>query len=569
MVERAVANTKNHKQIFSFDGENEDNSWTGHAHEKHDNITGPYHVSFETAIVFHEQQLRISVDAKDRIDVSIVTWVKFIIVLEILKEPQSTRGNTLTSPRELGDRAREECAYSDLGNAFRNLGDFKRAIEYHIRHLTIAKEKGDKIEEGVAYCNLGNAYHSLGDYQQAEEYQKRHHRMAKDLGDRNGEGKAYCNLGNLYHSIGAYKQVEMFHRDHLSIAKELDDRIGEGNAYGNLGIVYNSLADFEQAVACHEKHLRIAKEMEDRTGEGRAYGNLGTMYSLLGKFEQAIECHELQLNFAKKVGDKVGEANACYSLGCDFECLGSFNKAKDYYQSSVKLNNATRTFLQSEDDWKISFRVLCHDTYTALLRVLLNLQEIEEALATAEQGRAQALLDLMNLQYGNTTEQSHDSFEPQLVISSILRNTDTRIVFIALQRKTINFWVLYKDNQIHHRHKALEDGCSHKDASSPLEYLIKNAFRENAISLRVNCDDRSLDKLRGCFSASKETSQVAESSTTSTNCTNKSLRCLYDTVIDPIADLLPGEEVVITPDGPLCLAPFSALICRPRVAALK
>lgn len=68
-------------------------------------------------------------------------------------------------------------------------------------------------------------------------------------------------------------------------------------------------------------------------------------------------------NFAKKVGDIVGEGNACYSLGCDFECLGSFNKAKDYHQSSVKLNNATRTLLQSEDDWKISFRV-CVTTHT-------------------------------------------------------------------------------------------------------------------------------------------------------------------------------------------------------------
>ena len=65
MVERAAANTKNKKQIFSFDGENEDNSWTGHANEKRD-ITGPYHVSFETAIKFHEQQLRISVDAMER-----------------------------------------------------------------------------------------------------------------------------------------------------------------------------------------------------------------------------------------------------------------------------------------------------------------------------------------------------------------------------------------------------------------------------------------------------------------------------------------------------------------------
>ena len=178
------------------------------------------------------------------------------------------------------------------------------------------------------------------------------------------------------------------------------------------------------------------------------------------------------------------------------------------------------------------------------------------------------MLDLMNLQYGYTTEQSHDSFEPQRVISSILRNTDTRIVFIALQRKTINFWILYKDNQIHHRHKALEDECSQEDASSFLEYLIKNAFRENAISLRVNCEDRSLDKLRGCFSASKETIQVAESTTTSTSCTNK-LRCLYDTVIDLIADSLQGEEVVDHyPRWPFVLGPFFC-ICGPRVASLK
>lgn len=40
------------------------------------------------------------------------------------------------------------------------------------------------------------------------------------------------------------------------------------------------------------------------------------------------------------------------------------------------------------------------------------------------------------------------------------------------------------------------------------------------------------------------------------------MRCLYDTVIDPIADLLQGEEVVIIPDGPLSLVPFSAFVDR-------
>lgn len=129
MVERAVANTKNHKQIFSFDGENEDNSWTGHAHEKHDNITGPYHVSFETAIEFHERQLRVSVDAKDR--------------------------------------AGEGREYCNLGKIHHSFGNFERATEYQKKHLNIAKELGDRASEGCAYSDLGNAFLNLGDFKRA------------------------------------------------------------------------------------------------------------------------------------------------------------------------------------------------------------------------------------------------------------------------------------------------------------------------------------------------------------------------------------------------------------------
>ena len=63
----------------------------------------------------------------------------------------------------MGDRAGERMSYGNLGNAYRRLGDFKKAIEYHERHLKIAKEVGDRSGEGNSYCNLGNAYDILGD----------------------------------------------------------------------------------------------------------------------------------------------------------------------------------------------------------------------------------------------------------------------------------------------------------------------------------------------------------------------------------------------------------------------
>ena len=51
--------------------------------------------------------------------------------------------------------------YCILGIAYRNLGDFNKAIEYHAQHLAIAKEVRDRAGEGRAYGNLGNAHQSL------------------------------------------------------------------------------------------------------------------------------------------------------------------------------------------------------------------------------------------------------------------------------------------------------------------------------------------------------------------------------------------------------------------------
>ena len=65
---------------------------------------------------------------------------------------------------EIGDGAREGGAYGNLGNAYKSLCDFRKAIEYHEKHLKIAIEIGDVAGEGAAYGDLGNAFDSLGDF---------------------------------------------------------------------------------------------------------------------------------------------------------------------------------------------------------------------------------------------------------------------------------------------------------------------------------------------------------------------------------------------------------------------
>ena len=238
---------------------------------------------------------------------------------------------------EMDDRAGEGQAYGNLGNAYYSLGDFRKAIKYHEKQLKITIEIGDRSGEGKAYGSLGNAYDSLGDFRKAIEYHKTHLKIAIEIGRRAGEGVAYGNLGSAYRSLGDFRKAIEYHEKDLKIAREIGARAGEGEAYGNLGNVFYSLGDFRKAIEYHEKYLKIALEVGDRDGEGRAYANIGIAYRSLSDFRKAIEYQEKKLKIAIEIGDRAGEGRAYGGLGNAYCSLGDFQKAIEYHEKCLKI----------------------------------------------------------------------------------------------------------------------------------------------------------------------------------------------------------------------------------------
>jgi len=451
----------------------------------------------------------------------------------------------------VGDRAGEGVTYGNLGHAYHSLGDFKKAIEYYECHLKIAKEVGDRAGEGRSYGSLGNAYYSLGDFKKAIAYHELDLKIAKEVGDRAGEGRSYANLGRAYRSLGDFKRAIEYHECCLKFAKEVGDRAGEGRSYGNLGNVYDNLGDFKTAIKYHELDLKIAKEVRDRAGEGTSYSNLGNAYYSLGDFKKAIEYHERSLKIAKEVGDKVGEGGSYCNLGACFEFQCSLKKALDCYHSSVRLFNDLRQDLQGKDEWKISYRNVNNVVYTRLWRLILNQGDVVEALFTVEQGRAQALRDLMNSKY--ETKAPHTG---EKVTYNTLSCLPSDTVFMAVHEREIIFWIIQNGKDVQLRRKQVSDNSSKENASRLLESLTHNARDKIGVSRGVRCEDRSLDRKSGGDLSKKGYQTISQLTHSDTN----PLRTLYDVIISPIKDLIDGNELMFVPEGPLCLAPYAAFM---------
>ena len=497
---------------------------------------------FNKAIEYHERNLEIAKEVGDkaREGKSYGNLGNAYHCLGDFKKAIKYHELDLEIAKEVGDKALEGKSNGNLGNAYHCLGDFKKAIEYHGRDLEISKEIGDNVGERISYCNLGNAYQQLGDFNKAIEYHERNLEIAKEVGDKAREGKSYGNLGNAYHCLGDFEKAIKYHERDLKISKEIGDNVGEGISYCNLGNAYQQLGDFNKAIKYHEHRLEIAKEVGDKAGNGASYGNLGIAYCGLGDFKKAIEHFECGLKIAKEVGDKRREGRSYCNLSNAYQQLGDFKKAIEYYERDLEI--AKEVGLQLKDDYR-------------LWRLRLKQGDVLGALHAVEEGRAQALGDLMYSKYGNGEAYNRSQTPVKSSyhsLSCVVSNT----VFIAVDEEEIMFWVIQNNKDVELRRKEMSDCVSQEDVSTFITALYHNAREEIGLRAGVKCENRSLDE--PCDEALRSERSPCNGSRAVHSQTN--LRKFYDIIIAPIADLLHGNEVMFVPDGPFCLVPYAALV---------
>ncbi|MEZ2246892.1 tetratricopeptide repeat protein [Microcoleus sp.] len=295
--------------------------------------------------------------------------------------------------QEIHDQEGEANSLGNLGNVYRSLGEYERAIDFLKKSLAIFGKIKCRKGESYALGNLGIVYYHLEEYKQAIAFQKKSLTIKRQIKDRLGEANSLGNLGNSYCSLGQWERAISFQKKSLAICQKIKNRLGEGLCLGNLGVAYECLGKYKQAIAFQKKSLAIKRQIKDRLGEMASLGSLGNAYDELQQPEKAIKNYRDSLKIA--IPETVPAE--CFKVGHNLGNIGftqgDWQLALEGYEPAIKavelLRKGSTTDKRRQEIIKEAISV-----YANAVQCYINLKKYDKAVETADRSRSRHLADL-------------------------------------------------------------------------------------------------------------------------------------------------------------------------------
>lgn len=222
-------------------------------------------------------------------------------------------------------------AYMFKGWLEQDQSQFRRAKDNFAQSLSYLKKAGDEQGVADAYGNLGNAYLDMIEYQKSLDYQL----LALDAnqkiidGNPKGSALAAAEVGRTYalHNIGAiYAAIEMFDKaleyEYKSFVYELESKNWDGVAisYNTLATTYKQLENIDSAEYYFKKSIALfqSDKVENPFGYASALQSYATLEgSSLSKKKQKEMIQE-SLQLRRDFEDADGEARTLIGIAEDY-----------------------------------------------------------------------------------------------------------------------------------------------------------------------------------------------------------------------------------------------------------
>ena len=338
--------------------------------------------------------------------------------------------------RKLGDSVCEAKSRNDAGLANLNAGNYADAARELETAIILSTRKGDAQTSVTILNNLGNVYYYLAKYSEAL---RTYESAAQIVEKSSGEPWALAwrkltrlNLATLYQRLGNDQRAISIYHEELDNPQDLRDR-EIAHVLANVGISYRHLGDGAEALKNYHDAEKYYAKQKDVDGELGVLKNIGIVLGLdLGRLNDALKTFDDAHSLAEKTGNQremmqavlyraetlyrmnrfneagkdfnsaLASANelgtveeqwkALYGLGKIALQHGQTDLAEQRFRAAIEKIESLRSKLQL-NRLKTDFLADKRDVYDALIKLLIDRNDVPSALEYMERSRARVFQD--------------------------------------------------------------------------------------------------------------------------------------------------------------------------------
>ncbi len=216
-----------------------------------------------------------------------------------------------------------------LGILFYNHGHYKRAVVYFEEYLSNSISSRDTLGFALGYMNLGNAYKELGDYDKVEYFYLKAINYFNSLGNKEELANALINLAVLKHLQHQLDAALQNYQKAFEIGKELNDYTIKANCLNNIAQVFLDKGNYDKALAYNYDALELRELMELDVDISDSYMSIA---EIALKQKNTILAEE-NLNVALEICNRIGYVQGKINY---YKLFSELQEQKNNYQLAVE-----------------------------------------------------------------------------------------------------------------------------------------------------------------------------------------------------------------------------------------
>lgn len=229
-------------------------------------------------------------------------------------------------------------AYLMLGKLEITKDNFEAGRKYIDKCMLYAKNYIDMLAE--ANDAYGALEDRLGNYDKAMSFHLKAIPFYEKLGDKQGMGNSYKYLGILQARQNNHKEALVYFLKSLELDREINNQFGLGQSLNNVGITYYSLGEKERALPYFRESIYYKELSKNRRGLGATIINLAEYHNYKKNYDSAMYFLNRCIALANEVQSNYQRATALLIRSDTWLGMKKPEKAIIDLEKSYEISNA-------------------------------------------------------------------------------------------------------------------------------------------------------------------------------------------------------------------------------------